>query len=97
MTIFPVSELRNYNRVLNAVRYGEPVILTKNGRPQYAVVDIDEWQKQQAKLRLLEELQKGYQSIHTEGGVSADDFLKELQNDFECLYCRSVNAGQKRC
>ena len=60
MTILPVSELRNYNWVLNAVRDGEPVILTKNGRPQYAVEGIDEWQKQQAKLRLLEELQKGY-------------------------------------
>lgn len=83
MTTLPVSDLRNYNRVLSDVSYGEQVILTKNGRAEYAVVDIDEWQKQKAKLRLLEELQKGYQSLHTEGSISADEFLKELQNDFE--------------
>lgn len=83
MTTLPVSELRNYNQVLNDVSYGEQVILTKNGRAQYAVVNIDEWQKQKAKLRLLEELQKGYQSLHTEGAISADEFLKELKNDFE--------------
>ncbi|WP_156468660.1 type II toxin-antitoxin system prevent-host-death family antitoxin, partial [Streptococcus sp. DD10] len=53
MTTLPVSELRNYNQVLNDVSYGEQVILTKNGRAQYAVVNIDEWQKQKAKLRLL--------------------------------------------
>lgn len=83
MTTLPVSDLRNYNRVLNDVSYGEQVILTKNGRAEYAVVNIDEWQKQKAKLRLLEELQKGYQSLHTEGSISSDDFLKELENDFE--------------
>lgn len=83
MTILPVSDLRNYNQVLGDVSYGEQVVLTKNGRAQYAVVDIEEWQKQKAKLRLLEELQKGYQSLHTEGGISSEEFLKELKNDFE--------------
>lgn len=68
---------------MSNVSNGEQVILTKNGRAEYAVVNIDEWQKQKAKLRLLEELQKGYQSLHAEGSISADDFLKELQNDFE--------------
>lgn len=42
MTTLPVSDLRNYNQVLGEVSYGEQVILTKNGRAQYAVVDIDE-------------------------------------------------------
>lgn len=83
MTTLPVSDLRNYNRVLSDVSYGEQVILTKNGRAEYAVVNIDEWQKQKAKLRLLEELQKGYQSLHTEGSISAEKFLKELEDDFE--------------
>lgn len=83
MTILPVSDLRNYNQVLGDVSYGEQVILTKNGRAQYAVVNIDEWQKQKSKLRLLEELQKGYQSLHTDGSISSEAFLKELDNDFE--------------
>lgn len=83
MTILPVSDLRNYNQVLSDVSYGEQVILTKNGRAQYAVVTIDEWETQKATLRLLEELQKGYQSLHSEGSISAKDFLKELEYDFE--------------
>ena len=83
MTILPVSDLRNYNQVLSDVSYGEQVILTKNGRAQYAVVTIDEWETQKATLRLLEELQKGYHSLHSEGSISAKDFLKELENDFE--------------
>lgn len=83
MTTLPVSDLRNYNQVLGDVSYGEQVVLTKNGRAQYAVVDIEEWQKQKAKLRLLEELQKGYQSLHTEGSIFSEEFLKELKDDFE--------------
>ena len=34
-TINPVSDLRNYNTVLEKVSYGSPVYLTVNGRGKY--------------------------------------------------------------
>ena len=41
---------------------GEPVFLTKNGRGRYAIVDMDEFEKTQATLKLLGELVKGEMS-----------------------------------
>ena len=43
--IKPVSDLRNYNEVLQYVANGEPVYLTKNGRGAYAVVTIEDYEK----------------------------------------------------
>ena len=42
--IKPVSDLRNYNEVLNDIAVGEPVFLTKNGRGRYAILDIKEYE-----------------------------------------------------
>ncbi|GEN95866.1 type II toxin-antitoxin system prevent-host-death family antitoxin [Pediococcus ethanolidurans] len=56
INIKPVSELRNYNKVLDEVKPDEPVILTKNGYGKYAVVSLDEYEKFQDGLKLLEEL-----------------------------------------
>jgi len=42
-TIKPVSDLRDYNKVLKGCSNGEPVILTKNGRGAFVVIDIDEY------------------------------------------------------
>ena len=36
-----------------------------------------------ATVRLLEELQKGYQSLRTEKNYTADEFIKALEEDFE--------------
>lgn len=54
--IKPVSDLRNYNEVLRDVAVGEPVFLTKNGRGRYALVDIVEYEKTQATIKLLSKL-----------------------------------------
>ncbi|MEW5920336.1 MAG: type II toxin-antitoxin system prevent-host-death family antitoxin [Bacillota bacterium] len=51
--IKPISDLRNYNDVLRDCRSGEPVYLTKNGRGKYVLVEIQEYEKQQAMLKLL--------------------------------------------
>ena len=60
--IKPISDLRNYNEVLRDVATGEPVFLTKNGRGRYALLDITDYEKMQAKIKLLGELGKGRQS-----------------------------------
>jgi prevent-host-death family protein len=65
--IKPVSDLRSYNEVLKDVAVGEPVFLTKNGRGRYAIVDMEEFEKTQAALKLLSELAKGEKSAREEG------------------------------
>lgn len=57
--IKPVSDLRNYNEVLRDIAVGEPVFLTKNGRGRYAIVDMEDFERMQATLKLLGELAKG--------------------------------------
>lgn len=76
--IKPVSDLRNYNDVLRDIAVGEPVFLTKNGRGRYAIVDIDEYEKQQATIRLLSELAKGEESAKSNGWLSQADVEREL-------------------
>ena len=65
--IKPVSDLRNYNEVLRDVSAGEPVFLTKNGRGRYALVDIVEYEKTQATLKLMSELAKGEKAGQEKG------------------------------
>ena len=43
--IKPVSDLANYNDVLQDVAVGAPVFLTENGRERYAVLHIDEYKE----------------------------------------------------
>ena len=51
--IKPVSDLRNYNEVLRDIAVGEPVFLTKNGRGRYVLIDIEEYEKTKAAIKLL--------------------------------------------
>ena len=54
--IKPISDLRNYTEVLRDVAVGAPVFLTKNGRGRYAIVDMQDYERTQATLRLMNEL-----------------------------------------
>ena len=76
--IKPVSDLRNYNEVLKDIAVGEPVFLTKNGRGRYAIVDIEEYEKTRATLKLMGELAKGELSGNENGWLSIADIEKEL-------------------
>ena len=76
--IKPVSDLRNYNEVLQNVDIGQPVFLTKNGRGRYAVLDIRDYEKTQATLKLISKLSKGEQSAIEKGWQSADDVEARL-------------------
>lgn len=75
-TINPVSDLRNYNTVLDQVSAGSPVYLTVNGRGRYTIRDIaddEEFEKTKAMLRLMCELNEGRRSGEEEGWVSEED------------------------
>lgn len=76
--IKPVSDLRNYNEVLRDIAVGQPVFLTKNGRGRYAILDMDEYEKTQAEIRLMSELAKGEKSGMEKGWLSIDDVEKNL-------------------
>ena len=77
-TILPVSDLRNYNNVLRDIDVGQPVFLTKNGRGRYAILDMREYEKIQATIKLLSELAKGESSGLNLGWLSADEVEAKL-------------------
>ncbi len=76
--IKPVSDLRNYNEVLRDVSVGSPVFLTKNGRGRYVIVDMAEYEKQAATLKLMAELAKGEKSAIEHGWLTQEEVEKEL-------------------
>ena len=76
--IKPVSDLRNYNEVLKNVDIGQPVFLTKNGRGRYAVLDIREYERIQAIMKLIADLSKGEQSANEKGWRTADEVEARL-------------------
>lgn len=61
--IRPVSDLRNYGEVLRECNDGEPVYLTKNGRGCYVIMDIAEYEKQQAMLEIMDKLAEAEASV----------------------------------
>ena len=77
-SIKPVSDLRNYNEVLQDIDVGRPVFLTKNGRGRYAILDMREYEKTQATIKLMTELAKGEKSARENGWLTADEVEKNL-------------------
>ncbi len=71
--IKPISDLRNYSEVLHDVAVGSPVFLTKNGRGKYAILDIQDYEKTQATLKLIGELAVGRKSGETEGWLTPEN------------------------
>lgn len=71
--ILPVSDLRNYNEVLQNVSDGSPVFLTKNGRGCYAVIDIKEYERLTAERKLQKALDEGEDSAKDSGWPMAAD------------------------
>ena len=76
--IMPVSELRDYNKVLRNVYEGQPVFLTKNGHGKYAILDLADYEKTQATLMLFSQLAQGEQSAKDHGWLSANEIEKAL-------------------
>lgn len=75
-SIKPVSDLRNYNEVLQDVAEDSPVFLTKNGRGCYAVISIKDYEKLTATRVLFAELKKGEDSAIEKGWLSSNDVRK---------------------
>ena len=70
--IKPMSDLQNDNNVLNDVTVGTPIFLTKNGRGKYAILDMKDFEKTQATIRLMSELAKGRKSGEEKGWLALE-------------------------
>lgn len=82
-TIVPASALRNYVSVLEKVTTGSPAYLTRNGHGAYSIHDMkdeENFQKAEAMIQLLCELNAGIQSAEEEGWMPGDDFRRHFQN-----------------
>ena len=77
--IKPISDVRNCSEVLHDVAVGAPVFLTKNGRGRYAIMDIQDYERTQATLRLMDELAKGRRSGELEGWLTAEDMRRHFE------------------
>ena len=76
--IKPISDLRNYTEVLQDVSVGAPVFLTKNGRGKYAIMDIHDYERAQATIRLMNELAKCLKSGEEKGWFTLEEVEREL-------------------
>ena len=76
--IRPVSDLKNYDDVLEQVAFGAPVFLTREGRGRYALVDILDYEKTRATITLMSQLAEGERSGREKGWLSIEDVEKSL-------------------
>lgn len=76
--IKPISDLRNYTEVLKEISDGSPVFLTKNGRGEYVILDMEEYDKLRATVQLLSKLEKSEQSARENGWISSEDAKEQL-------------------
>lgn len=67
-----MSDLQNDNNVLNDVTVGTPIFLTKNGRGKYAILDMKDFEKTQATIRVMSELAKGRKSGEEKGWLALE-------------------------
>lgn len=68
-----VSDLRNYSEVLKGIEIDEPVFLAKKGSGRYAIVDIEEYEKNKALIKLIGKLAEGEKSALENGWLSNDE------------------------
>ena len=59
----------------------EPVYLTKNGRGKFAIVDINEYERLKASLKLMSYLAKGEQVGKEKGWMTIEEVENELGID----------------
>lgn len=80
--IKPISDLRNYTEVLKETSEGAPAFLTKNGRGEYVILDMKDYDRMKAELALMAESGKGEQSVREENWVLTEE-VEEVEEDYE--------------
>lgn len=75
--ILLVSDLRNYNEILKNCQVGESVFLTKNGRGEFVVMDIEDYEREKDEKKLLMKLQEAEEAVKDESTWMSLDELKK--------------------
>jgi PHD/YefM family antitoxin component YafN of YafNO toxin-antitoxin module len=75
-SIKPISDLRDYAAVLKDISSGSPVYLTQNGRNRYVILDMVDYEKKEASVKLMMELEKGRLSGEKEGWHTLEEIRK---------------------
>lgn len=78
LNIKPISDLRNYSKLLAEVTPGNPVYLTRNGYGRYVIFDIRDVEKHEAASRLMAELDRAHSKADEKGWIPWEDVKKEL-------------------
>lgn len=76
--IKPISDLRNYTEVLKEATEGSPVFLTKNGRGEYVIMSMAEYDRMKATVQLMSKLEEGERTAREKGWFSAEDVESSL-------------------
>lgn len=74
-----LSDLKNYKDVLNEVEENNPVVLTRNGRGEYAIVRLEEYNQLKATVSVLTHLEAGEQSSREKGWLSAKTVEEQVR------------------
>jgi PHD/YefM family antitoxin component YafN of YafNO toxin-antitoxin module len=65
----PISDLRDYNKVVQYVSPTQPVFLTLRGRDKYVIMDSSAYRLQQAKEELRAKIMESVHSYENGGKV----------------------------
>ncbi|MDR3262904.1 MAG: type II toxin-antitoxin system prevent-host-death family antitoxin [Clostridiales bacterium] len=77
--IKPISDLRNYNTVLKDCVAGAPVYLTKNGRGRFVLLDIAEYEQDQAEKALFARIAEAETRVQNgEATLTLDELKAKL-------------------
>ena len=81
------ADLRNnYNEISSFChQYNEPVLITKNGKGDLAVMSIEAYEELTARFELYGALKQGLDDIEAGRTIPADEFLAELEAKYPDL------------
>lgn len=78
--IRPITEFRsNAKKILGQVHETKrPIIITQNGKSQAVLLDIDAYQSQMDRMRVLELIARGKQDIESGHFLTQDEAFLEM-------------------
>jgi PHD/YefM family antitoxin component YafN of YafNO toxin-antitoxin module len=76
--ILPISDLRNYTRVLSQVDVDKSVYLTRNGRGTYVISKLDDYDREATAEELLKGIKDAEKYSHGKKSLS----IKEVAKSF---------------
>lgn len=85
MLIEPISELKNYNNLLDKVKDGDPIYLTKNGKGAFAIFSISDAENF-SKYKINEQFNNDIK-----GTIENESFFVK---DLEAFY-KEINEADK--